>query len=138
MAFATNDDIVDIRPGIFDHGVEDWTVELNKAEADIILKIRADWFNKRYSRDDWDATLLTNTQWTTATIYRALAYYILPKLTQWRVDSDAFQEQIEFYQARYAEEMGAQFDFGIEYDYNEDTVVTDNEVNAMGQNRIWR
>jgi len=34
--------------------------------------------------------------------------------------------------------MGAQFDFGIEYDYNEDTVVTDNEVNAMGQNRIWR
>jgi hypothetical protein len=138
MAFATNSDLIDLNPGFMDHGVDDWTNELNKAESDIKTKIRGEWFNKRYSGDDWDPTLLTESQWTLATLYRALAHYILPQLSSWRTDGDSFREQISFYQANFAEEINLQFTLGVEYDYDEDGIVQDSEKNRVQQDRIWR
>lgn len=137
MAFADNNDLLELIPSIFDHNVEDWSKELVRAESDINRKIQSEWYNKRYS-GSWDATKLTETQWTLATMYRALSYYILPQLSQWRIDGDSFREQIDFYQGRFAEEIADQFEIGIEYDYDGDGSVDDSEINKVSQDRLWR
>ncbi len=138
MAFADNNDLLNLNSSIFEHEVQDWTAELTRAENDILRKIQAEWYNKRYNNDNWDPLNLVEAQWTQATMYRAIGYYIMPRLTQWRTDSDAFQEQMEFYQARFAEEMSDQFAIGIQYDYNEDTVIDESEEYYNQQDRLWR
>lgn len=136
--FATNNDLLDLLPAVFDHGVEDWTVELNRAEEDILRKIQAEWYNKRYNNDNWDPANLVESQWTQATLYRALSNYIMPRLTQWRTDGDAFQTQIKFYQDKFAEEIADQFAIGIQYDYNEDGNIDESEEYYNQQDRLWR
>jgi len=138
MAFATNNDLVDLVRGIFDHCVEVWTTQLLSAQGDVERKIQAEWYNNRYYSGDWDPTLLTETQWTRATCYRALSVYILTQLTQWRVDGDSFQEQIDFYQEKFAEEMSDQFAIGIQYDSNEDGAIDSGEEFTRPDTRLWR
>lgn len=138
MAFASDDDLVDMLPTVFDHGVATWQPQLDKAEADVVRKIQVEWYNKRYISNNFDQQYLTAVQWTNAVIYRALGYYILPQLSQWRPESDSFREQMEFYQARFAEEINDQFGIGIEYDYDRDGEVDQGEVYNNTQTRIYR
>lgn len=138
MKFATDSDLVMLVPDIYEHNVESWEDSINRAEEDIIRKIRAEWYNKKYSRYDWDLAELQNDQWTQATLYRALAYYILPQLTQWRQDGDSFREQMSFYQARYEEEMDDQFKIGILYGYHGSPVDDIPDQNPNTQDRLWR
>jgi hypothetical protein len=138
MAFSTNEDLQQYAPEVFDQGVEDWTAELAKAEADVTNYVKVRWHSNHYSRTQWDAARLTETQWTKATVYRALAVYILPKLSTFRPEGDPFREQITFYKELYAEEMDLQFALGIEYDLNDDGTVADGEVHEYKQNRLYR
>tara|TARA_R110000851_G_scaffold211412_2_gene363974 strand:+ start:1351 stop:1767 length:417 start_codon:yes stop_codon:yes gene_type:complete len=138
MAFATDSQLLEYVNTIFDHGVESWQTELDRAEDDVIRKIKVEWYNKRYSPSNFEAAELVATQWTAATIYRAIAYYIMPGLSQWRPESDSFREQIEFYQARYAEEIDDQFAVGIQYDFNNDDTIDAGEVYNASQTRVWR
>jgi hypothetical protein len=138
MSFATDNDLVTLVPDIYDHNVDYWGDEIARAEEDIIRKIRTEWYNKRYSRYNWDQAELVESQWTQATLYRALGYYILPRLTQWRTEGDSFQQQMEFYQARFADEINDQFSIGIQYDYNGDSVIDETENYPSAQTRLWR
>lgn len=138
MAFATNTDLENLVSSVFEHGVDDWSTELSRAEEDVLKKIQIEWYDRRYSGLNWDATNLVESQWTTATCYRALAYYIMPKLSGWRPEGDSFREQIEFYSNRYAEEMNDQFAIGIQYDRDDDGTVTESETYPAIQNRLWR
>lgn len=135
--FATNNDLHNIAPDIFEQGVDDWADELANAETDVINHIRVEYWNNHNKRSDWNSTLLTTTQWTKATVYRALANYILPKLATFRID-DVFMEQIKFYKERFSEEMELQFALGIEYDTNNDDVLDDTEVVTYKQDRLYR
>ena len=137
MTFATNQDLQQYVPDIFDQGVEDWTAEIALAQGDVVNQIRVRYWNKEHSRSGFDAAKLTPAQWTKATVYRALHAYIMPKLSTFRVD-DVFIEQIKFYKGMYAEEMDLQFALGIEYDINGDTSVTDGEITEYSQDRLYR
>ena len=138
MAFATNQILQDYVPDIFDHGVDDWTDELTKAEGDVVMQIRIQYWNKVNSRGSFDKTKLTESQWTRATVYRALSTHIMPKLSTFRVD-DVFIEQIKFYKEQYEEEFNAQLGVGIEYDTNDDGSITDGEVTEWNiQDRLYR
>jgi hypothetical protein len=136
--FATNSDLLDLIPTVFNHGIESWTPELVRAENDLLRKIQAEWYNNRYDDDNWDPENLVALQWKTSVMYRALGYYIMPRLTQWRSVEDAFKTQMEFYQARYAEELDDQFQIGIQYDYNSDSVISDSDIHRFPQDRLWR
>ena len=56
-----------------------------------------------------DNSKLTDAQWKRAVIYKALAEYIYPQLTEWKdpgvVMGKMLSKQIEFYRAKYAEEF---------------------------------
>ncbi len=138
MAFATNNDLIEYAPEVFDQGVDDWTTELTKAENDVANQIQIKWYNNHHNRADYAKSKLTDSQWTVSTCYRALFAHILPKLSTFRPESDPFREQIEFYKERYAEELDTQFALGIQYDEDNSGSISDSEVHEYAQNRLYR
>lgn len=138
MPFATNKILQEYVNDIFQHGIDDWTDELSKAEGDVVNQIQIRYWNKVNSRSNFDKTKLTESQWTRATVYRALSTHIMPKLSTYRVD-DVFMEQIKFYKEQYAEELNTQFAVGIEYDTDGDGTVENGEVTEWDvQDRLYR
>ena len=147
MSFATNEDLVKYYPTAMDHGVGDWSTELALAQGDVETLVKTRWYNQEFgtgrgrtlpSVPTFDATKLTATQWTRATVFRALACYILPKLSTFRPEGDAFREQLNFYQSRFEEEFNLQLGAGVEYDVNDDGNVTTGEKFAVAQDRLYR
>jgi len=148
MAFATNSDLVEYYPTAMDHGVGDWTAELSQAQTDVENLLKARWFNKEFSSATtyrignnypvYNPALLTETQWTRATCYRALSCYILAKLSTFRPEGDSFREQLAFFQSRFEEEFNLQLGAGVEYDLDDNGTVTDPETFAVAQDRMYR
>jgi hypothetical protein len=147
MPFATNQDLVDYYPTALDHGVADWTLELARAEQDVKNLVKTRWFNQEFSRPrgsmnqtlpQFDSTLLTSSQWTRATVYRALNRYILPKLSTFRPEGDAFREQLAFFQTCFEDEFNLQMAVGVEYDLNDDGTVGSSEKFSVAQDRLYR
>jgi hypothetical protein len=134
--FATNNNLNQYAEDVFKHGITDWSDELADAESDIVNLVKAKYWNKMRS-GIFDKDLLTQSQWTKATVFRALTMYILPKLSTFRVE-DVFMEQIHFYKERFSEEMDIQFAVGIEYDANEDDTVQESEKHEFVQDRLYR
>lgn len=148
MSFATNSDLVKYYPTAMDHGIADWTEDLTQAQADIETLIKTRWFNQEFGttrgrsnlvgQPIYNAALLTQSQWTRATVYRALSCYILPKLSTFRPEGDAFREQLAFFQNRFDEEFNLVMGGGVEYDLNDDNTITQGEKFAVDQNRLYR
>lgn len=138
MAFANNNDVYKYAPEVFDSGVDDWSAEIALAESDVINNIRANYWNKFHSPGNFDSAKLTETQWTKATVYKALSSYILPKLSTFRPEGDPFMMQLSFYKERFAEEMDMQFGIGIEYDTDNSGTVTEGEIDRYTQDRLYR
>jgi len=148
MPFATNNDLVKYYPTAMDHGVADWSAELAMAQGDVETIVKTRWFNVEFGQNRnrtntvvqpvFDATRLTDSQWTRATCYRALAVYILSKLSTFRPEGDSFREQLAFFQSRFDEELNLQFGSGVEYDQNGDGTVETGEKFAVAQDRLYR
>ena len=149
MSFATNEDLVDYYPNAMEHGVGDWTAELAQAQTDVETLIKSRWFNKEFDSGSaryrvpggfpsYDPSRLTASQWTRATCFRALACYILPKLSTFRPEGDSFREQLNFFQSRFEEEFNLQLGAGVEYDVNDDGSVSEGEKFQVDQMRLYR
>jgi len=138
MAFANNQDLQRYAPEMFEQGIDDFTEELGEAQIDVTNMIQFKWWNQLHSRSQFDKVKLTDAQWTKATVYKALAAYILPRLSTFRPEGDPFREQLTFYKERFSEEFDLQFGLGIEYDLDGDGTVEDNEVEPYAQDRLYR
>jgi len=138
MAFANNTDLQKYAPEMFEQGTDDWTDELNEAQLDVTNMIQYKWWNKVNSRSAFDKTKLIESQWTKATVYKAMAAYILPKLSTFRPEGDPFREQLGFYKERFEEEFNLQFGLGIDYDEDDSGTVESDEVNPFDQSRLYR
>lgn len=148
MAYATNAQLQDVQPTIINHGITDFTDQLTEAEADVKRYIEIEWYNKHFSQGfnqigravgaEFDASLLTDSQWTRATIYRALYAHILPLLSPFAVGGDTFREMITFYKNRFNEEMDAVIAKGVEYDLNNDSVIQRSEKHKVAHGRVYR
>ena len=145
--FATTADLIQLVPGIEDHNVSDWDAELTQAESDVVRQLKADWWNKTQGMDNilrnpfalsFDPSKLTPAQWTKATVYLAMSRYILPKLSNWRPEGDAFREQIDFYKELYATEIAETLAAGVDYDFNSDGNVDKAEVITTETTRLYR
>jgi len=148
MPFATNNDLVKYFPTAMDHGVADWTSELTQAQGDVELLVKTRWFNIEFGGTNtnrvspsvpvYNPALLLASQWTRATVYRALSVYILPKLSTFRPEGDAFREQLSFFQNRFDEEFNMQLGSGVGYDLDSSGTITNNEKFAIAQDRLYR
>lgn len=137
MAYATDDDLVLIVPDIFDHGVDTFNDELNRSTNDINRRIKSDWWNVQHDPKLFDETKLKATEWERATIYHSLAYYILPRLSNFQED-DTFQRQMVFYRERYMEEFAAVMAAGISYDHDDDGSYSSDEIEYIEAERLYR
>ena len=137
MAYATDEDLVAIVPDIFDHGVESFTAELNRSEDDVQRRIKAEWWMINHTPESFDATKLKDAEHKRTVIYHALAYYILPRLSNFS-ENDTFQNQMTFYRDRYQEEFAAVLAAGISYDDNGDGSYDVSEVDYIRQDRLYR
>jgi len=137
MAFSTDSDLTALLPDILSLGIASFTDEHARAQADIEREIRNKWWDKTGFAGELDTTLLTDSQWTRAASYLVLWKYALPQLTNW-VDGDRFQNMIEFYRARYGEEMEQVFQDGVEYDADNDGTVTNAEKKPRHSGRLFR
>ena len=137
MAFSNDDDLEAIVPDIFDLGILAFTAEHAKAQADIEREIRNRWWHRKGIQGEMVPSYLTESQWTRASAYLVLWKYALPQLTNW-VDDDRFLQMIDFYKARYGEELDAVFQDGVEYDADDDGTVTDKEKESIPLNRLNR
>lgn len=137
MAYATAENLNFYAPEVYEGDTEDWDTELALAETDIRNKIEVKWYDQVKGDREFDASKLTEGQWTKATVYQTLVAYVLPKMSTFRID-DTFIEQIKFYQDRLKDELNMQFALGIKYDDDGDGTVTDAETYKYAQTRLFR
>ena len=137
MAYATDEDLVAIVPDIFEHGVESFTEELNRSEDDVQRRIKTDWWMTSRAPENFDVTKLKAAEHKRTTIYHALAYYILPRLSNFS-ENDTFQNQMTFYRERYHDEFTAVLAAGISYDHDGDSVYENGEIDYVKHERLYR
>ena len=137
MAFSSDGDLMDIIPDILSFGIDSFSTDHAKAQADIERKIRADWWDKRGFSGELKPQYLTDSQWTRANAYLVLWKYALPQLTNW-VDGDRFQGMIDFYKSRFSEEIEAVFKDGVEYDDDNNGTIDNDEKTPINDGRLVR
>lgn len=137
MAFSNDTNLTDLVPDILTLGISSFSDEHAKAQADIERELRIRWWAKKGIAGEMDNSKLTDSQFTRCASYLVLWRYALPQLTNW-VDGDRFQGMIEFYRARYGEELEAIFGDGVEYDDDGDGTIDNDEKNALNANRLDR
>ena len=137
MAFSTDSDLTDIQPDILTLGISTFAAEHAKAEADILREVRRRYWSRTGYGGEMDSTLLTDAQWTRANAYLVLWKYALPQLSNW-VGDDRFIQMIQFYKDLYHQEMEDVFADGVEYDYNDDGIVSDSEKDLQISGRLNR
>ena len=152
MAFATRSDLLVYQPDIGNMGLStsEQDAFVTQAIADVQRDIRNRWWSVYHSNQsrnrsyaggiEINLTLLTVSQWTRATVYRTLGYYICPALTKFNSEGDEvrFQQMGTYYRTAYEDEFSDILRDGIEYDADEDSSIADAEKVAIHQLRLVR
>ena len=137
MAFSTDTDLTALVPDILQLGIASFADEHAKAESDIKRELRNRWWPRTGFNGELDDTLLTESQFTRCNAYLVLWKYALPQLTNW-TDGDRFMQMMDFYKARYNEELNEIISDGIEYDKDDDGTVTNTEKEPKYVGRLVR
>tara|TARA_R110001606_G_scaffold143395_1_gene282693 strand:+ start:51 stop:461 length:411 start_codon:yes stop_codon:yes gene_type:complete len=132
MAYSNDSDLVELIPDILSLGITQFTDEHPKAKSDIDRELRIKWWPRKGLSGEMNIAKLTSAQFKMASVYLVLWRYALPQLTNW-VDGDRFQNMIDFYKARYGEELEAVLSDGVEYDADGDGTITQVERQPVGQ-----
>ena len=133
--YATNSDITDYVPDIFEHGVADFTSELTRATDTVNKRLKSEWWSNH--PNNFDDTKLNDAQWTETTVYAALAYFILPRLSSFR-EGDVFMGMSSFYRDRYESTYRRELETGVDYDSDGDASYEDSEKSFTRMDRLTR
>lgn len=138
MAIFTEDNIIEYFPDLHNFGIQDFNDFIAKTESDIHRLLRIEWFpTLRISSGDYEPSKVKESQLTRSAVYYSLYKYILPQLTQWAVEGDSFQTQIEFYSRAFHDE----FDLAkreLFYDWNDDGTYDESERELQPSQRLVR
>ena len=149
MAMSTDSDLMVYQPEILQYGIDEFAGEHAKAEADILRKVRDEWWPKApytgladspNTGNEMDASKLTESQFTRCAVYRVLSEYALPQLTKWNAegDEDKFQVMMKHYKKKYNEEFESILRDGVEYDFDGDGTVEVGEEQPFHTRRLVR
>ena len=148
MAMSTDSDLMVYQPEILQYGIDEFTGEHAKAKADILRRVRDEWWsrakhsytNTTNNINDMDETKLTESQFTRCAVYRVLSEYALPQLTKWNAegDEDKFQVMMAHYKKKYEEEFNSILRDGVEYDFDGDGTVEVGEEQPFHTSRLVR
>lgn len=137
MAFSEDKDLQELVPDILQLGIDTFADEHERAQTDIQRELRIQWWERKKIDGEMNPAYLTDTQFTRCAAYLVLWRYALPQLTNW-VDGDRFQSMITFYKSRYGEELEAILLDGVEYDKDNNSVITEKERESVHSGRMIR
>jgi len=137
MAYSTDSDLQDIVPDILQLGIDTFSDEHGRAFNDINRNLRVDWWEKKGLSGEMDNNKLVSAQFARLSTYLVLWKYALPQLTNW-VSDDRFLKMIDFYKARFGEEYDDLLRDGIQYDENDDDVISKKEKQSIHHGRLSR
>jgi hypothetical protein len=144
MSYATLDDLIMVEPTITEYGNIDWDAELARSETEVNRILQVRWFlayqKTQGSTLTFNAGLLTDSQWTQATVYHALAFHICPKLSKFEQagNEDKFQVMMNYYSGRFEHEMDLCLRLGVEYDLNNNNTVSSEEKTSLHGLKLTR
>jgi len=148
MAMSTDSDLLVYQPEVLQYGIDEFTGEHAKAKADILRKVRSEWWsrakhsytNTTNNINDMDESKLTESQFTRCAVYRVLSEYALPQLTKWNADGeeDKFQVMMNHYHRKYNEEFDSILRDGVEYDFDGDSTIQVDEKQPFHTRRLVR
>ena len=118
-------------------GILSFSSEHPKAKADIERRLRREWWPSMRLSDEMDAALITESQFTQAASYLVLWKYALPQLSTWVAD-DRFKIMIDFYKGLYESEFNEVMEDGVEYDADEDGIISISEKKPTHFGRLTR
>jgi len=145
--YTTDADLLEYEPQIKEYGILEFSAMHTKTTIDIQRHLRIEWWPRvsrssgRYfstTNTEMDITKLTDSQFKRCAVYHCLSYYILPKLTQHTAEPDRFRMMIDFYKARFRDELDMVLQDGVEYDQDASGTVTDSEKQTTHYNRLVR
>jgi hypothetical protein len=137
-------------PDIRDYGILNFNDLFEKSRQDIFRALRIEWWPRRAyglaevdisqlaDPIEMDETKLTESQFTRASVYHCLGYYIFPQLSRHDPETDRFYNMMNFYRAEYAREWTDILKDGIEYDDDGDGSITDSEKISVHYQRLVR
>jgi len=106
MALFTEADIVELVPDILEYGIQDFSDDIARTEADIYRLLRIQWWQPVASPGTvMDNSKLDPAELKRSCVYHCLAYFIFPKLSKFEVDGDRFTSMMDYYKARFDEEF---------------------------------
>ena len=147
IVLCTISDIQEYEVDILQYGIPNFTNEITRANADVVRDIRVKWWPTQQigvydinylglNQQEMNEDLLTASQWTTAAVYQALGFHILPKLAKFEVDGDVFYNKMEFYRKEYDREFDLVTRDGVEYDLDSSGTVEDREKEPQNYLRL--
>ena len=137
MVISVDTDLTAIQPDILSLGITSFISEHPKAKADIERRLRRDWWPNRGISGELDTALISESQFTTAAAYLVLWKYALPQLATWTTE-DRFKAMITFYKGMYEDEIQDIFLDGVEYDADDDGVISVEESAPIHFGRLQR
>lgn len=137
MAMSVDTDLQAEVLDILDLGIASFSGEHAKAKAEIERRLRRDWWPNKGLAGELKPALLTESQFKDAAVYLVLWKYALPKLTTWTAD-DRFKNMIDHYRKQYESEFADVLADGVEYDYNDDDVISVSERKPVHTGRLVR
>lgn len=151
--YCEDADLVKIRPNILGLGVKGWTEQRQEAFTLMNRRFIKDWYKGQviaHNTDipDWQASEtwreqpfepdnVDEDQVKRAAVYKALelAYLHLMKDT---VERDGYSRQHELFRGLYNDEMNELMAIGLNYDWDEDGTIQDDEKYYPTQRRLKR
>lgn len=146
---CTISDIKEYEPDILNYGIQDFSNQITRANADTIRDIRIKiWptlqvgmYDINYlgaNQVEMNEDLITVSQWTRCACFRALGYEIFPLLAKFEVDGDIFTNKMKYYRDEYIREFNDIRADGMEYDLDSDGTIQDREKEPQYYNRLKR
>ena len=147
-AYAEDFDLKEYDDDIFDHNVSSFEAEIIRASADVLNKIKSEWWPKAIesvSSEDHDTGLMPATldeqYLNTAalkqiTIFRALFAYIYPRLSTF-IDGDTSREKAAHYKTMFNDEWKVIKGLPL-YDFDKDSTFEDTERRGPIGRRLVR
>lgn len=142
--YCSESDLIKIRPKILELGVTDWTEQIAEASDIIDRAIEVKWYRRIAEENNvnWRTTLFdrdmlksASTQIKRVGCYKALEL-IFMYLMKHRAD-DAFEKEREMFSKLYKEEMHEVLLAGLDYDWDDDDLDSD-EISVPRVRRLMR
>lgn len=148
--YADDSELKEYADDIFDHGVSSFSSEITRASADVLNRIKSEWWPNAISSKSSETTdsgllppvldeqYLNEAALKQITIYRTFGFHAYPRLAKYSdIDGDSFSRRADFYRGMYDEEWKLIRNLPL-YDFNADSSFDDTERRGPMGRRLIR